>query len=70
MHSLGFFHWLVVLIVLAIFGIPACVILRRAGYSPAWALLGLIPGVSVIALWIFAFAKWPALAEKPSDRSS
>lgn len=61
MGSFSIFHWIVVLVVLAIFAIPAAVILKRAGYSPAWVLVGIIPGVFIIGLWIFAFARWPAL---------
>lgn len=61
MASLSVTHWIVVLIVLAILGIPVAVILKRTGHSPAWALLGLLPGISLIGLWIFAFARWPAL---------
>jgi uncharacterized membrane protein YhaH (DUF805 family) len=34
-------------------------ILNRTGYSGWWSLLGLIPIVNVIALWIFSKAKWP-----------
>lgn len=61
--SLGLVHWFIVLFVLALLGIPAAAILKRAGYHPAWVLLGLIPGVSIIGLWIFAFARWPVLVD-------
>jgi hypothetical protein len=59
---LGPIHWLVILITLLIYGVPLVVILKRAGYNPAWALLAIIPGVALIGLWIFAFARWPVLA--------
>ncbi len=45
-------------------GIPAAVILGKAGYSQAWAGLLIVPIVGLIALWVFAFSKWPALREK------
>lgn len=61
MSSLGPLHWIIVLIVMAILLVPAAVILKRTGHSPAWAILSLFPGISLIALWIFAFARWPAL---------
>jgi uncharacterized membrane protein YhaH (DUF805 family) len=35
--------------------------LRKAGFSGWWALLGLVPVVNIVMLWVFAFAEWPAL---------
>lgn len=58
------FHWLVVLIYLFVIGLPVSIILRRAGYSRAWAILAIFPLINVIGLWIFAFSKWPALTNK------
>lgn len=37
----------------------AAVVLSRAGRSPYYALLIIIPYVQIIALWIFAFTLWP-----------
>jgi hypothetical protein len=37
--------------------------LAKAGFSPWWALLGVVPLVNLILLWVFAFARWPALPE-------
>lgn len=34
-------------------------ILARSGHSPAWSLLLLIPFVQIIAIWYYAFKKWP-----------
>jgi CDP-diglyceride synthetase len=39
--------------------IPLWKILTKAGYAGAWALLAFVPVVNLIALWIFAFNKWP-----------
>lgn len=39
--------------------IPLWIILRKAGFHPAWSLLGLIPGVNFIAVWVFALLPWP-----------
>lgn len=36
-------------------------VVRRAGFSPWWALLLLVPVVNIIMLWVFASARWPAL---------
>ncbi len=47
----------------ALFGaalLPARV-LRRAGYSPWWVLLVLVPLVNLVALWVFAYRRWPAI---------
>lgn len=49
------------LISLVLIGIPAAVILRKAGYSRWWVILAFIPPLNLIGLWVFAFAKWPTL---------
>ena len=51
----------VVALLLAIFLVPAVAILRRTGHSGWWALLWFVPGVNILALWTFAFARWLAL---------
>jgi uncharacterized membrane protein YhaH (DUF805 family) len=46
------------------FFIPALLsvrILNKAGYSRWWALLFIVPFINVIMVWVFAYAKWPAL---------
>ena len=43
-------------------------ILRKAGYSPAWLLLGLIPCVSPFFFLVFAFSKWPVVQEAERRR--
>jgi len=40
----------------ALFFIPA---VRKAGFSPWWVAVALIPGVGILLLWVFAFAEWP-----------
>jgi len=40
------------------------IILIRSGRSPLWCLLMLIPGAQIIALWVFAFIKWPTIDQK------
>jgi hypothetical protein len=34
-------------------------VVKKAGYSPWWALLGVIPVLNIVLLWVFAFARWP-----------
>jgi hypothetical protein len=54
---------IVLLLVVVLFIWPYGRILSRLGYSPWLCLLMLVPLVNVIALWVFAYAKWPAVAE-------
>lgn len=48
---------------------PYARILRRTGFSRWWAVLIIVPGVNVVLLWLFAYARWPAL-EAVADSSS
>jgi len=48
---------------LAIFlsaAVPIVKIIRKAGYSAAWAFLAFIPLLNLVALWLFAFSAWPS----------
>jgi uncharacterized membrane protein YhaH (DUF805 family) len=58
---LSLVNFMVALAVLAIFLVPGVRILRRTGHSGWWVLLWFVPLVNILALWIFAFARWPAL---------
>lgn len=40
---------------------PVAKILTRAGYSPWYCLLAIVPVVNFVAVWIFATAEWPAI---------
>ncbi len=52
-------HVLVFIVVSAfIWAIPLANILRKAGHSPLWALLGLVPFVGIVLLWGVAFMPW------------
>jgi hypothetical protein len=57
-------HWLLVLLILSTFLIPARQILRRAGYSGWWCLFFLFPPLNLIGLWVFAFSPWPSLTKQ------
>lgn len=35
--------------------------LARAGRSPLWSLLLLVPPAAVVGIWVFAYARWPRL---------
>ncbi len=55
-------------------------LLARTGRSPLWVFLLLVPYVDLVALWLFAYAGWPAerlvreaaakAAAVPPDRDS
>jgi hypothetical protein len=64
MGGFAAFHWLVVIAVLVVGGIwPAALILRRAGFSPWWAILYAIPLIGWVGIWVFALMPWPALSK-------
>jgi uncharacterized membrane protein YhaH (DUF805 family) len=48
-------------LVIVLLLVPIQQIVRRAGYSFWWCVLIIVPVVNVIALWVFAFRRWPAL---------
>jgi len=63
MATWSIWHWIVlILVLLPLFFFSKAI--ARAGFSPWWALLGVVPIVNLIMLWVFAYAKWPALSEK------
>jgi hypothetical protein len=43
-------------------------VIKKAGYSGWWVLLGLIPFVGLISLWIFAFSRWPVDDQTPENQ--
>jgi hypothetical protein len=64
MHTLSLWHWIIFLIIVAV---PLWLFSRalvRAGFAAWWVLLGLIPIVNIVMLWVFAYSKWPALPDQ------
>src|SRR3954471_17150236 len=57
--SLSLWHVLILLIGCLIFIVPYVKIIKKAGYSGWWAIVGFIPLVNLIMLWVFALARWP-----------
>jgi hypothetical protein len=43
--------------------IPFGQLLRRTGFSRWWLLLAFLPIINVVALWVFAYIKWPKAVE-------
>jgi hypothetical protein len=63
MGSFSIWHWIIVVIFL----LPLLFFSKavgKAGFSPWWTLLGIVPLVNLVMLWVFAYAKWPALPER------
>jgi hypothetical protein len=59
--------WLVVLLWLAAFIVPAWRIAAKAGFPGAWSLLLVVPIVNIMLFWVFAFIEWPT--EKPNQHT-
>ena len=59
MGSFSIWHLIIVLFWLAIFLVPSWRIVKKAGFHGALSLLGLVPVVNIVLLWVFAFVKWP-----------
>jgi hypothetical protein len=39
-------------------------VIVKAGFSPWWAALGMIPAVNLIALCVFALVDWPSFPKQ------
>jgi|HubBroStandDraft_1064217.scaffolds.fasta_scaffold126335_4 uncharacterized membrane protein YhaH (DUF805 family) len=66
MGGLSITHLLITLVIaVVIYVVPVVMILRKAGYSGWWCLLGFVPIVNIVMLWVFAFATWPVLRQPP-----
>jgi hypothetical protein len=64
MGGLSIFHWLIVMLVLALYLVPVVKILQKAGYSGWWCLIVFVPLVNIVMLYVFAFANWPVLRDR------
>lgn len=60
MGSFSIWHWLILIIIAFTIVIPFAQILKRTGHSPIWSIICFIPLLNWIALWVFAFKKWPS----------
>jgi len=67
MAALLIVHWIITLIALFVFLFPAAKIISKAGYNGWWCLLGVVPVVNVVMIWVFAFSAWPALQSRQSQ---
>jgi uncharacterized membrane protein YraQ (UPF0718 family) len=60
MGSFNLWHWIILSLFLVLNGVPIANILGRAGFSKWWTIAFLVPFLNLVALWIFAYARWPA----------
>ncbi len=58
---------IIMLVMGAILIVPFWRIFSKAGFSGALSLLMLIPLVSLIMIFVLAFASWPALKQGPEN---
>jgi hypothetical protein len=65
-EAVQFLPYLLLVILTAI---PAWVLFRRIGMSPAWTLLSLVPLGMIVILWIVAYRRWPNGEPSSTHRS-
>ena len=68
--SLSFWHSAILLLVAFVFGYPVSRILGRLGLPKVLVVLAFIPLINWIALWVLAYAEWPAVrrdSENPTN---
>ena len=61
MPSFSLVHWLVVLVIEAVWIIPLYKILGRVGWSRGWVLVALIPPLVLVMFWAIAFGRWKSM---------
>jgi uncharacterized membrane protein YraQ (UPF0718 family) len=61
MGSFSLWHWIILILFLVLNGVPIAKILGRAGLNKWWTIAFLVPFLNLVALWIFAYARWPAV---------
>nr|WP_255636406.1 hypothetical protein [Azospirillum sp. 412522] len=64
---LGFWELLIGSIVTMYMLIAGGWVLAKAGRSPLWILLLLFPYLNVLAVWAFAFIRWPFVDRAPAS---
>ena len=52
-------RWVIFIIFSFLVLSPVIKILRRTGYSEWWSLLLFVPVLNIVALWVFAYGRWP-----------
>jgi hypothetical protein len=60
MDGFGFWEFLVAIFWIVAVAVPVVKILQRTGHSGWWCIMAFIPLLNLLALWLFAYARWPA----------
>ena len=57
------FSWreFLLILILVLNAIPISKILGRVGLNKWWTIAFPVPFLNIVALWIFAYARWPTL---------
>jgi hypothetical protein len=58
---MGSYSWIFLILILVLNAIPISKILGRVGLNKWWTIAFLVPFLNIVALWIFAHARWPAI---------
>jgi hypothetical protein len=63
MESINPWYGIIVILFLflVLYAVPTSKILERAGYSKWWTVVFFIPLLNIIAYWVFAYRRWPAM---------
>jgi uncharacterized membrane protein YhaH (DUF805 family) len=59
MDGFGLWQFLVAIFWIVAISVPIVKILQRTGHSGWWCILAFIPLLNLLALWLFAYARWP-----------
>jgi len=59
--DMGSYSWIFLILILVLNAIPISKILGRVGLNKWWTIAFLVPFLNIVALWIFAHARWPAI---------
>jgi hypothetical protein len=58
-ESLSPWHWLILLVIMALIGFPIAKILRRLGISRWWTIMAFLPLLNLFGLWALSAVRWP-----------
>ena len=70
MGTFSIFSWIFVLVFI---GVPVwawCTIVKKAGFSPWWGVLSIVPLVNIAMLFVFAYSKWPTDSQVAVSRDT
>lgn len=69
MFGIGFPEIIIISVIALLVLVPFWAIFSKAGFPGALSILIIIPGVNLLTLYFFAFARWPALGNRQEINS-